>query len=421
VGAALLEDGRADFVEKGRLLAGEQLDDRLRLQLLANLLATAPLVLVLDDFEQDLAPGGGAFRDPAVAGYLNLLLQNARQGRLLLTCRHPLPGLEDALYHRSIGPLSQAGSRKLLRRLEALGQRDPAELDRVLRLIGGHPRMLEFLDGLLRGGQARLPAVTRKLRETMAAAGLSPDETVAELGEGIQGAVLLGARDVFLEELMAIARAGGDQEALLQLSVSNLPVSPAGLAHMLADGPLPDESSHALQSVVRRLEALSLVYRFPGGEAWVHRWTAEGLAAHTTGETQLERHNRAGRYRWWRVENESHSLEDGLEAIRNHLAGRDFDTATDIALGTIEFLRRVNQSAGIAALAGEVLETLPVEHPNYGSLADEEGRAYMALGFTGLAFRRYESLAQLYEKRVELEPDRSDHRRNLSVVYNTLH
>ena len=74
--------------------------------------------------------------------------------------------------HIAVGPLSAAESRKLLLRLPALAGCEPAEVAKLLRLIGGHPRMLEFLDGLLRGGQARLPRVTEKLRAVATEAGL---------------------------------------------------------------------------------------------------------------------------------------------------------------------------------------------------------------------------------------------------------
>lgn len=52
-----------------------------------------------------------------------------------------------------VGPLSLAESRKLLLRRPALRGCDPVELARIVRVIGGHSRMLAFLDHLLRGGR----------------------------------------------------------------------------------------------------------------------------------------------------------------------------------------------------------------------------------------------------------------------------
>ena len=418
LGDALLSDGRHELKEVGEMLAREDLDDRLRLRLVARLLAEEPVVLVLDDFERNLTEGGAAFRDTTIAEYLRYLLENARRGRLLLTCRYPVPGMEAHLRRIPIGPLSRAESRKLLRRLDQLSEQDPSELALVLRVIGGHPRMLEFLDGLLRGGQGRLPHVTRKLRDTMQGAGVAVSDSLDELEEAVQQVVILGARDVLLDELLGMARAERLEGVLLQLSVSNLPASAAGVAHMLNDGPGGDASS--VENALRRLEALSLVFRFPDGSAWVHRWTAEGLARHTSEEEHRERANRAGRYRWWRVEHESHAIEDAWEAVRNHLIGRDFDAATNITHVCFAALRRFHQSVGIAALAGEVLESLPPDHPGYGAIADEEGQAYLALGFTSHAVERYQALLGLYQERVGAEPDRADYQRDLSVSYERM-
>jgi hypothetical protein len=63
-----------------------------------------------------------------------------------------------------IGPISPAQTRKLLMRLPGLAAADANAIAIVLRVIGGHPRALEFLDALLRGSEARFPAVAEKLR-----------------------------------------------------------------------------------------------------------------------------------------------------------------------------------------------------------------------------------------------------------------
>jgi hypothetical protein len=101
-----------------------------------------------------------------------------------------------------------------------------------------HPRMLEFLDALLRGGEGRLPAVTEKLRKLAEDQGIDVATAAADIASGLRTALVIGARDVLLAELIAIVRAAGIEEALLQAAVSNLPVTPQGLARMLAgNGP----------------------------------------------------------------------------------------------------------------------------------------------------------------------------------------
>jgi tetratricopeptide (TPR) repeat protein len=202
---------------------------------------------------------------------------------------------------------------------------------------------------------------------------------------------------------------------LLQASCSNLPVTPNGVARMLAEE-AGDEI--AAGRAMARLEELSLMVRFPGGEGWVHRWTAQGLAAVSDVDHHRERMRRAGRYRVWRVKNESHALEDAIEAIRNFLAGQDFDSAAMTAKACFEVLRRTAQSVHIAAIGSEVLETLPDSHPFYGNIAEAEAAARLALGQTDRALARWGELLRRYERLAQAEPDRADYLRDLSVSYN---
>jgi hypothetical protein len=101
--------------------------------------------------------------------------------------------------------------------------------------------------------------------------------------------------------------------------------------------------------------------------------------------------------------------------VWNHLAGADNDAATTVANACFEALRRFNQSAGIAALAGEVLEDLPTTHPSYGAVADEAAQAHLALGMTSRAMERYRSLQLTLERRVASEPDRADYQVDLAI------
>ena len=186
---------------------------------------------------------------------------------------------------------------------------------------------------------------------------------------------------------------------------------------MLADGPA---DARRIEPALARLAGLSLVFRFPDGSAWAHRWTAQGLAAIDDPAAHAERCHRAGRYRWWRVENQSHDLGDAVEAVRNFLAGCDFDAAVSTATACFAALRRFQQSVGIAALASEVLESLPSHHLGYAAVADDEAQAHLALGLTERALERYEALREAFERRSQAEPDRADYQRDLSVSYERM-
>ncbi|MBU6354454.1 MAG: CHAT domain-containing protein, partial [Cyanobacteria bacterium REEB498] len=232
VGLALAERDPGQLSASARraaeLLLKDDLRDDLRLRSLQKLLLEESLLLVLDDFEQNLSVGGERFLDPDTLEGLEQLLASAQRGALLLTCRHPLPQAMEWLQEVPLGPLSSAETRKLVQRLPGLRERPDEDLTAVLRTIGGHPRLLEFLDALLSQGEGRLPAVTQRLRRALAAEGLPLEAAPASLAEGLQQTLALGVRDVLLEELLAIARQRGDDAVLLQLAVSNLPLDPAG-------------------------------------------------------------------------------------------------------------------------------------------------------------------------------------------------
>lgn len=91
VGDAILEGANPAMERRGKQLVDPDLDDTRRFQLLAKSLADATVLLVLDDFEQNLAPDGASFLDSNLRRYLTGLVSVARRGRLLITSRFPRP------------------------------------------------------------------------------------------------------------------------------------------------------------------------------------------------------------------------------------------------------------------------------------------------------------------------------------------
>ena len=418
LGVALIDAGNQDWQKWGERLLERELADELRLALIAKVLAEIPLLLVLDDFEQNLAPGG-QWLDPELKLILEQWLTQARKGRLLLTSRYPVEGLSDLLYRVSVGPLSLAESRKLLLRLPGINALEQQQLIKLLRRLGGHPRILEFLDALLRGGQGRFPSVVAKLKGLLEQHDI--EEVAAEpLEETLAIALTAAARDICLEELLEQVKQAGHEQALLQLSVSNLPVTVAGLARMLAPSPDEEGDYRVAKQILDWLHNLALVHQYPDKRALVHRWTAEGIALLMGEEAYQSCCRKAGDYRLWSVQNQSGSLEDAMEAVRNYLQAKAFDSAGSLAYELCKRLNRLQQTLSCAAIASEVLETLPISEGNFPRIADLEATAQLALGNLNAAFERYQSLLDLYIERVRLEPERTDYQRELSVYYNRM-
>ncbi|MGH8887246.1 MAG: ATP-binding protein [Egibacteraceae bacterium] len=67
-------------------------DDRSRLGLLERALRRDPLVLVFDNFEDNLDTGGRGWSEEGTAAVFGRLVDACQVGKLLLTCRYPLPG-----------------------------------------------------------------------------------------------------------------------------------------------------------------------------------------------------------------------------------------------------------------------------------------------------------------------------------------
>jgi hypothetical protein len=233
-----------------------------RLALLRELvLGQVPVLLVLDDFDDNVSPvsGGRTVGDPALAELIASWVGKSHRGRLLITCRHPfrLPGTSTPpLTFHHVGPLSRSGAFELAKSLPALGSLGEPELDQAWRLLGGHPQAMEYLDSLLATGDVRFPEVARRLAVAVAGKSASPARPAGpaaptELPPAASESLALAARDFLLHEL------GGPS------SVAE-PRRGAGLLRRLAEGHHRDRTRHP---AARPLEGLRLTGRVPAGLA----------------------------------------------------------------------------------------------------------------------------------------------------------
>jgi hypothetical protein len=158
-----------------------------RLHVLGPLLNQLPVTLLLDNFEDNLDADHGSWnvRDEELAGFLATWIRTPGRSRLLITSRHPftLPKrAERRLTSHHLGPLSWPETRKLLWRLPSLDLLPINDQIRACTNVGGHPRTLEYLDALLRDGQARFHDVTERLEALLERRGISdPDAWFRDL------------------------------------------------------------------------------------------------------------------------------------------------------------------------------------------------------------------------------------------------
>ncbi|MGH3696320.1 MAG: TIR domain-containing protein, partial [Pseudonocardiaceae bacterium] len=395
-------------------LAGPPLDDRTRLQFLERTLRLHPVVLVVDNFEDNLTADGDsvAFTDTGTSTVIEQLAESCGAGRLLVTCRYPLPGMQDLLHHLSIGPLSPSETRRLFLRLPGLRTLTGADAALVHRLVGGHPRVLEFLDALRRRG-ASTDQVRRKFRELARAHHVELTQT-RELREDAELAIQLGARDICLDALLSALDAA-EREVLLQTAVSNLPVEVPDLTAALASAGL---DGAAITRAAQRLADLSLVVHTDEG-LWVHRWTAEGLREPQEPDDYRNRCHRAGELRLARIASATRDVAEGIEATQNFLDAQGWDRATEVATGVANFLARDSNLRRLS-FAAQVLAALPPQHRDYHLFVDHEGASLVALGFTDEAVERYRRLVDAFTQRARAEPGRADYQRDLSVSYERL-
>jgi hypothetical protein len=283
-----------------------------------HVLGRVPLLLVLDDFDENLSLDAGTctIRDPELVGVLKFWANRPHRGRLLITCRHRFAVPEVAsrrIAFRPLGPLSQAGAIDLATSLPALGRLGEQDLDLAWRLLAGHPRAMEYLDGLLAGGQARfadladrLAALLPEVTGTPAprpgavapAAPAAPTELPLPVAEAaalaVSGALLAGLFDRL---------SPASQGLLARASVYREPI---GRDVLLL--PVGQYSPAELTSLLDECRVTGLLTADPGAEppsVSVHPWTAtevqQLLLARDRGAELADAHHRAAEYWRWRL------------------------------------------------------------------------------------------------------------------------
>jgi tetratricopeptide (TPR) repeat protein len=237
-------------------------------------LAAVPLLVVFDNFEDNLHREGrvATVREPTLAALLAALVRDPGAWRLLVTSRYQFTLPEQAhqqLAYKAVGALTAAETRKLVWSLPALDRTlDDAQVEQVWRMIGGHPRSLEYLDALLSQGKGRYTDITARLAAALHKQ-LSVRDVEAlfdaqwQLDDAIAQVATLAADDVLLDDLFgSLASTPGAQALLIGASVYRAPVDVGALLFQVGEhddsaASVPDYDG-ATQRISARLQAAGI-------------------------------------------------------------------------------------------------------------------------------------------------------------------
>jgi len=410
-------DGDADLARAQALLRDPQVDDTTKLGVVCQLLAKARLLVVLDDFEQNLTTGGGAYHDPGFAEVVGQLVEAADTGQLLITCRYPLPDADPLLLRIDLPPLTQSELGRLLLRLPALRELEPDDRRVVVATIGGHPRLLEFVNALLRQGRANLRDVTTKLRRLAGEHGI----TLAgrrSLTQAVEEAVLLGSRDIFLDQLLDLV-SDEQREVLLQAAVSTLPLSldDVAVARFGRDPTVPQRKEVA--TAAERLVDLTLLAPAGDHRVVVHPWIADALGPYQ-GDQAEQRHRRAAVMRWAQLEAGTVGFGDLVELARHLAASQQFHELVEFATAASDAISRQLGELSVAAFLAEAVPLVSAEVDGFLPLADRETQALLDTGSVAAAVDRATAILTVTRRRAEADPANAEAQRILSISYNKL-
>ncbi|MFF4017901.1 TIR domain-containing protein, partial [Streptomyces sp. NPDC001843] len=231
-------------------------------------LPSLPALMIVDNAEDLLTPGpsgeGWELADGDLAELLAAWVAVGPRTRLLVTSRHPfhLPRrTHKRLTAHHLGPLSLAETRKLIWRLPGLDALTPTEQRRAYADVGGHPRALEYLDALLRGGQARFPDIADRMEAALEARGVADPErwmtgVQGDLDTALAETVTLAVDDVLLDTLLdQLGGVPGARQLLDGMAVYRTPVDVTGAAWQLSDLTAPPEPDPAFHRRLRTVSA----------------------------------------------------------------------------------------------------------------------------------------------------------------------
>ena len=251
-------EGGEGLVEAAQALRHADVEWAERWDLLTRILGAVPMLVLLDNFEDNLTGEAGTWSvtDPELADLLGRWARNPGKSKLLVTSRHPF-GLPDHADRRlaklHLGPLSPAETSKLMWQLPGLDDLTRDQRARAYRDVGGHPRTLEYLDALLRRGEARFEDVAARMEDRLAEQGIADPQAwlgspTRDFDANLAEAVTMAVDDVVLGDLLGeLSRTPLARELVVGASVYRHPVDETALAWQVATEiePVPDPAREA--------------------------------------------------------------------------------------------------------------------------------------------------------------------------------
>jgi tetratricopeptide (TPR) repeat protein len=406
---------------RGHLAAGA--DQRALEQRARRVLATEHVALVLDDLHEHTGPDRRLL-DRALGATLVGLAASAARGAVLVTSRCRLPEFAPHLAELHVGPLTEAELRLLLWRLPSFGRR-PDGLA-LARGLGGHPRVLELADALLRTTSSeRSPRVEAKLRQLADAHDIdlpTPEDGEVTVDDRLAVARSLAAADVTLELLLE--RLSSSERAILRAVAVYDRLVPLAALEAVAQVAVADGSRllKGRKGALEKLTDLTLLgYRedhgISVGAQWaVHRWTAEEVWRRTGGRPPAA--DRAAAH-WW-LSRPTLREDDVQTALEHLLAAKALDEAIPVAWSLVKRLSAWGRSLDTLALCERMVEALGEQAVDGLRFLGTAVNAYVETGRFDAALRVARRVHRGFSDLAEAEPTRADLQRDLAVSLNKL-
>jgi tetratricopeptide (TPR) repeat protein len=400
------------------------------------LLCERKLIVLLDNFE-DNQSDDHAVRDEDLAALLARWFSNPGRTRFLITTRYPFE-LSDRAHRRldtlHLGPLSFAETRKLLWRLPALDKLRHEDQLRAYADVGGHPRALEYLDALLRGGKARFKDVTRRMEKRLKERGIRQPEAwmkglKGDLDRVLAEAVTLAVDDVLLDRLLErLEDVPLAKELLVGAAVYRVPVDLLGLMWQVGEEVESDDQGLKLREpegfegawlALKDLGLLAPTGRTGSGTdlSIVHRWTASAVLARVGAEEKVQAHHRAARFwRWrcdWAPQSRADDMEQLLEARHHHYEAGEISEAVKVTEWVVSQFADWGAYRRQEQLCREALAWLP------GISEEMAAVFYHQLGITAQKRGDLDEALAWHQKSLQIEEERSS-RAGMASTYHEL-